>query len=95
MTAPCPMLGFTVTIVLRDDASAAERQQVVGSLIDLLQRHDLAGAVRGDRVVDVIVRREGSQATDADRSLVREWAAEWSAWAAITIGDVVDLAASP
>jgi uncharacterized protein YggL (DUF469 family) len=87
------MLGFTVTIALRGDPSATERQQVVGSLIELLERHDLTGAVRGDRKIDVIVRRDGSQATDADRALVRSWAEQWTARAEIRVGDIVDLTA--
>jgi hypothetical protein len=91
VTAPCPILGFTVTITLRRDASPAERQEIVGSLVDLLRRHDLTGSVRGDRVVDVVVRRDGSQATDADRALVRGWAGQWAARAAVAVGDVVDL----
>ena len=93
MTAPCPMLGFTVTVELRGDASAAERREIVASLVGLLERHDLTGTVRGDRVIDVVVRRDGSQATDADRALVRAWAAAWTARAAIAVGDVVDLTA--
>lgn len=93
MSAPCPILGFIVTIAFRGDPSPAERQQVVGSLIERLERHDLTGTLRSDREVDVSVRREGSQATDADRALVLAWSAEWTGRAAITVGDVVDLSA--
>jgi hypothetical protein len=85
------MLGFTVTIAFSGDPDATARQQVVASLIGLLERHDLTGVVRGDRVVDVVVRREASQATDADRALVRAWAADWTSRGEITVGDVVDL----
>jgi len=87
MTAPCPILGFTITITLH----TAEREKILASLVELLDRNDLTGAVRGNRVVDVVVRREGSQATDADRALVRTWATDWSTGAQIAIGDVVDL----
>jgi hypothetical protein len=88
MTAPCPLLGFVVTIALRNDA---DRAQVVASLIDVLERHDLSGLVRGARSVEVVIRRDGAQATDADRDLVRTWSAEWTPRASIIIGDVVDL----
>jgi uncharacterized protein YggL (DUF469 family) len=85
------MLGFTVTIAPRDATSPDERRRIVDSLIDALERHDLTGAVRGTGAVEVVVRRDGSQATDADRELVQAWAADWSGRAVIAVGDIVDL----
>jgi hypothetical protein len=38
-----------------------------------------------------VVGREGSQATEAERQLVEQWADEWRAAAAITVSDLVDL----
>jgi len=38
-----------------------------------------------------IVSREGSQATNNDREIVRAWSNRWSNVALITVGDLVDL----
>ena len=48
-------------------------------------------ADRGDRRLEYVVSREGSQATQADRELVLEWAKRWNQIAAIEVSDIIDL----
>lgn len=87
MSAPCPILGFIVTIALPDDGVAAVRD-----LVDVLEAHGLTARHGVGQVIELVVHREGSQATDADRAIVRDWAARWSGRATVTVGDLIDLA---
>jgi uncharacterized protein YggL (DUF469 family) len=91
MSAPCPALGFIITIDLRPSVSEADIDTLVDDLIDLLESHGLQTGGGGDTTLEFVVNREGGQATDADRALVRDWAARWSDHAAISVGDIVDL----
>lgn len=87
MSAPCPDFGFVVTI-----RSAASRSPaIVADLLSVLEEHALSGDVRGIGTQEVVVRREGTQATHADREVVRAWADPWIGVATISIGDIVDL----
>jgi uncharacterized protein YggL (DUF469 family) len=92
MTAPCPSLGFTVVLRLHSDVSEAERDTLIDDLIGVLERHGLSAAGRGDHTMEFVVRRDGSQATDADRAIVRDWAARWTARVTADVGDLADLA---
>jgi len=94
------VFGFRVFI--RPAPAAPEAGRVdVGAVADdlaaLLDANDLVaagGRARGDAAGgtrEYVVTRDGSQATDADRTLVREWAARWRTRAAIEIGDLIDL----
>jgi uncharacterized protein YggL (DUF469 family) len=91
VSAPCPSLGFSVTLRLRADVSESERDTLIDDLMATLTAHDLSAAGRGDREMEFVVRREGSQATDADRAIVREWAARWTNQFSADIGDITDL----
>ena len=91
MSAPCPALGFVITVALRPSAGEADIDALVDDLIDFLESHGLQTGGAGDTTLEFVVNREGSQATDADRALVREWAARWSDHAEISVGDIVDL----
>jgi hypothetical protein len=92
MSAPCPIFGFIVTIAPRDDGSATERAALVRDLADTLEPHGLAVERGTGGVIELVVHREGAQATDADRDLVRPWAVRWADRATIVIGDLIDLA---
>jgi uncharacterized protein YggL (DUF469 family) len=89
MSAPCPALGFVVT--MRPVTVDADLDVIVDDFLDHVESHDLQTAGSGEAVLSFVVRREGSQATDADRASIREWSARWSTLAAIEIGDIVDL----
>src|SRR5215216_770885 len=91
MSAPCPTFGFVVAMKLRPNAAEAERATLVDEFIDLLERHGLVTGDGKGRAREFVVSREGSQATDADRALVREWAAQQAHRAEIDVGDLVDL----
>lgn len=87
MSAPCPDFGFIVTI-----RSAASRSPaIVADLLSVLEANDLSADVRGIGTQEVVVRRDGAQATHADREVVRAWADPWIGVATIAIGDIVDL----
>jgi uncharacterized protein YggL (DUF469 family) len=103
MTAPCPILGFTLSLTFDFDVAAAARDAMVDDLIDSLARHGLRVTRDGDRAIEwpivaktsrFAVRRDGSQATDADRALVREWADRWTPFVSVEVSDVMDLGRS-
>jgi uncharacterized protein YggL (DUF469 family) len=91
MSAPCPALGFVITVALRSSTGEADIDALVDDLIDFLESHGLQTGGAGDRTFEFVVNREGGQATDADRALVRDWAARWADHAEIRVGDIVDL----
>jgi len=91
VSAPCPILGFTVLADLRASVEEAQGEQMVRALMELLATHGLVASGGGRRQLLFTVSREGSQATEAERQLVQRWAAEWSSVAAITVSDLVDL----
>ena len=91
MSAPCPILGFTVRADLHESAEASQGDALTRALTDLLATHGLVASGGGHRQLLFIVTREGSQATEAERQLVERWAAEWSQVAAIAVSDLVDL----
>jgi uncharacterized protein YggL (DUF469 family) len=91
MSAPCPTLGFDITIALRSTVGEADIDALVDDLIDFLESHGLQTDAASDATLKFAVTREGGQATDADRALVRDWASRWSDDAEISIGEIVDL----
>ena len=94
MSAPCPILGFTVLVDLRESVDEPEAEALTQSLTDLLAAQGLESSGGGRRQLLFVVSREGSQATEAERQLVESWASEWSAVADITVSDLVDLSAA-
>jgi uncharacterized protein YggL (DUF469 family) len=91
MSAPCPILGFTVLVDLRGPAEESQRGALTQSLAELLASQGLVSSGGGGRQLLFVVGREGSQATEAERQLVQRWAEEWSHVAAISVSDLVDL----
>lgn len=91
MSAPCPILGFIILIELRDSADDAHADALRAALGELLESNGLTLAGGGRRRSRFVVRREGSQATEADRRLVEGWAAERGDVASVTVSDLVDL----
>ena len=90
MSAPCPILGFTVRVDLHESA-ASQREALTEALTALLATQGLVASGGGHRQLLFIVTREGSQATEAERQLVERWAAEWNQVATIAVSDLVDL----
>ena len=91
MSAPCPILGFTVLVDLHESAEEPQAGALTQSLAELLASQGLVSSGGGRRQLLFVVGREGSQATEAERELVERWAAEWRDAAAITVSDLVDL----
>lgn len=91
MSAPCPILGFTVLIELHEPAAEVRAGALTVSLAQLLATQGLVSSGGGRRQMLFVVGREGSQATEAERQLVERWADEWRDAAAITVSDLVDL----
>ncbi|MFL5617195.1 MAG: 50S ribosome-binding protein YggL [Gemmatimonadaceae bacterium] len=91
MSAPCPVLGFTVLVDLHETADDSRAEALTQSLAELLASQGLVSSGGGRRQLLFVVGREGSQATEAERQLVERWAAEWRRVAAITVSDLVDL----
>ena len=91
MSAPCPILGFTVLIDLHESAGEARAGALTQSLAELLASQGLVSSGGGRRQLLFVVGREGSQATEAERQLVERWADDWRDSAAITVSDIVDL----
>lgn len=89
MSAACPTFGFVVTIMPAKTTSALQRDALVGDLVDLLERNDLTLAERPR--LQFVVSRDGTQATHSDRELVMAWARRWESYAAIAVGDLMDL----
>ena len=94
MSAPCPILGFTVLIDLHESAEESQAGALTLSLAQLLATQGLVSSGGGRRQLLFVVGREGSQATEAERQLVERWADEWRDAAAITVSDLVDLSAA-
>jgi hypothetical protein len=87
MSAPCPVFGFVVRVEPRSFGASIDA--FVENLRSALEPHGLTTR-RGASRVEYVVTREASQATDADRQLVAEWATQWTSLA-VTVGDLVDL----
>lgn len=91
MSAPCPILGFTVLVDLREPGDESQAGALTRSLAELLASQGLVSSGGGRRQLLFVVGREGSQATEAERQLVERWADGWRDAAAITVSDLVDL----
>jgi hypothetical protein len=93
MSAPCPQFGFRVLISRLPSASELDAGEIADDVERVLSANDLVGERRrvGDGALEYLVTREGSQATDADRTLVRDWAARHQDRVAVEIGDLIDL----
>ena len=94
MSAPCPLFGFRVLISLSQQGSDANVATIADDLARLLEANDLIAERRRGRDggLEYVVTREGSQATDTDRTLIRAWAERWLTRATVQIGDLIDLA---
>ena len=86
MTAPCPEFGFLVRILLRSSDDG-----ITNDLLELLEKNGLSGGRRHATALEYVVTREGSQATNADRELVVEWARNWATDAEVLVSDLADL----
>jgi len=91
LSAPCPVLGFTILIELHASVADARGDALRSALGELLASNGLTMTGGGRRRARFEVRREGSQATEADRRLVAAWAEEQSDVARVDVSELVDL----
>lgn len=83
MSAPCPILGFVVRV-----APSRETQAILADLRALLDATGLGTDASID-ATSLPIYREGSQATDADRQIIREWAEHRAV--DVEVSDLIDL----
>jgi len=86
MTAPCPAFGFVVRVALRSSHDA-----ISDHLAELLEKNGLSSRAVGATAGEYVVTRDGTQATNADRELVIEWARRWAGVADVRVSDLIDL----
>ena len=86
MSAPCPTLCFIVTMRADERAPVDELRRLLDDFAQLLDGHGLSVTSQG---VEHLIGRDGSQATDNDRSLIRNWAQHWASVADIDVGDII------
>lgn len=91
MSAPCPTFVFTVTIAPHDGVAPTERDAMSLELVELLELYGLTAMPGVGRVREYVVLRDGAQATDTDRRIVRDWSKRWADRATIVVGDLVDV----
>jgi uncharacterized protein YggL (DUF469 family) len=91
MTAPCPTLGFIVTMETGPAVGTAAWNQLWDEWIDVLEQRGLYCGGGGGDCLEYVVAGEASQATDADREVVREWLAQCSDIRAWRVGPLEDL----
>jgi uncharacterized protein YggL (DUF469 family) len=92
MSAPCPVLGFVVAVILEDSPSEEQAQAMVDDLRAMLEAHGLLmRGGGGGRRFEYAVTGNGVQATDADRDVGLQWRARWAGMAMITVSELVDL----
>ena len=91
MSAPCPVLGFVIRVALAPSASEADADAIVDDLMAFLENHGLVGAGEGAHTLEFVVHRDGSQADERDRDIVRDWSTRWTQRATIDIGPLTDL----
>lgn len=91
MSAPCPVLGFYVRATVRGPDIERDRERLARSFHDLLRSHELSATEASGNPLQWSVYRDGTQATHADRQIVLDWSARWTAWADVWVSDIVDL----
>ena len=86
------MYGFTVRFRMREGLDDAMETRLTDAFLQVLAARGLvtSGGFSGTRWSHVI-RSEASQATDADRAAVADWASHRAEIEERDIGDIVDL----
>jgi uncharacterized protein YggL (DUF469 family) len=87
----CPEFGFFVHIRPASGRAAADVSAALDDFARMLAENGLYSQRDDQRALDQVVVREGMQATDADRQLVRDWAAGWTNAVDVVISDLIDL----
>jgi len=91
MSAPCPVLGFTIRVGASASLSDADLDALIDDLMAFLEANGLVGAGEGDRTLEFVVHRDGMQAVEQDREMIEAWATRWTGRATVDIGPLTDL----
>lgn len=91
MTAPCPTLGFHVTMELLVDPGEHADEALLDAWIDFLEARGLYCGGGGRQRVELVVASEASQATENDRVAAEAWLASRPELATWHVGDLEDL----
>lgn len=84
MSTPCPRFGFVVRPASPKDADALRRE--------LTERLAVSGLEIGGTTSEIVITREGSQATESDRQQVIAILDDELNTVQATVSDLVDLA---
>lgn len=93
MSAACPTFGFAVDVQFAPTVTDGERQALWESFVRLIGDRGLTVTEPLKPRWQCIVQSEASQAADADRQAVQEWAGERREIVGFAIGQLVDLSA--
>lgn len=92
MSATCPRYGFEVRMAPRAGAPHGVFATLRANfLADVVAANDLVHTGGGEASALYTLSRQGMQATDADRELVRRWADTHAAELSVEIGPLIDL----
>ena len=91
MSAACPAFAFELVLRLTPGLDAGGRGALQDALAATVASHGLSTAGGGDAVLRYRITRDGGQAIDADREVLRAWAAGRPEVAEVAVGPLVDL----
>ena len=92
MTAPCPVFGFLVEVEIDQHVAPNESDRLWKAFMGLVQQRGLeADGGRGRRRWTYRLHGESSQASDLDRTAIRDWASAEPRIVSIHIGDLFDV----
>jgi uncharacterized protein YggL (DUF469 family) len=93
VTAPCPTFGFVVSIDSRAELDDPTRKAFRDAWMGFLEQRGLycGGGDLGDDTQEYVIVSDASQATDSDRTAVREWLRRRPELRAFRIGELIDL----
>ena len=94
MTAPCPSLGFAVTLDVSPPVGSAGWNDIREAWMEMLESRGLYGRGGGEQRLEYVVASEASQATNNDREEVRRWLSRRADILAWHVGGLEDLKAS-
>jgi uncharacterized protein YggL (DUF469 family) len=92
MSAPCPTLGFHLTITFAADASADRRAALRAAFGAMIASSGLLCETSGDRSVACTVTGDGTQATESDREHLAAWLRAQPGIGDLKIGPLTDVA---